>query len=369
MYLVGGALRDLLLGRMPVELDFAFSGSEEAFLAAHPEALRVGKSVSVCLWRGRECMPLRGGSIPADLQARDLTVNALALGSDGKLHMHPRAAEDLRNNMLRPASPSSFMDDPARVFRLARFAALWPDWRIHRSAFEQMRAVGRKALGALPPERVGRELLKTLPSPAPGRFFRVLGQGNCLEPWFVELERARYVPAGPARWHKNSVFGHSLRLMDELAGDNVAVWMALCHDLGKILTDTALLPHHYGHEKTGAPLANRLVRRLHLPTALAGAGVLAAEAHMKAGMYKKLRVGTRRDLLWRVHCTGLSEPFWKLADADSASSVSATALEELAVIRKVTLPQAWRNRGEQSARMLRELQCAALADHARTTGP
>ena len=123
LYLVGGAVRDLLLGRRPTDLDFAFDGTMADFLAAHPEAVRVGKSVDVCLWHGRECMPLRGGTLAADFEARDLTINALALDTAGRLHSHPQALEDLRNSLLRPASPTAFADDPTRVFRLARFAA------------------------------------------------------------------------------------------------------------------------------------------------------------------------------------------------------------------------------------------------------
>lgn len=104
---MGGAVRDLLLGRVPVELDFAFSGDMADFLAAHPDARPVGKSVRVCLWRGRECMPLRGGSLEADLLARDLTVNAMALDSRGLLRFHPEALADLRARRLRPASSTA----------------------------------------------------------------------------------------------------------------------------------------------------------------------------------------------------------------------------------------------------------------------
>ena len=361
LYLVGGAVRDLLLGRKPTDLDFAFDGSMADFLAVHPEAVRVGKSVDVCLWHGRECMPLRGGTLAADFEARDLTINALALDTAGRLHTHPQALEDLRNSLLRPASPTAFADDPTRVFRLARFAARWPSWRIDREAFAQMRALTAQQLAALPAERVAREMLKALAGPRPARFFRVLAQGGCLLPWFAEHECARYIPAGPRQWHANSVFGHSLRLMDELAGDALAVWMALCHDIGKIGTDPALLPHHYGHEARGVPHALALAKRLRLPAVYARAGALAAEEHMKAGMFATLRAGTRRDLLWRVNQLGLSKPFWKLADADSGTPVSELAYPCLVAITAVRLPEEWHNRGEESARKLRDMQCVALA--------
>ena len=300
LYLVGGAVRDLVLGRAPVELDFAFSGDMADFLTAHSDARPVGKSVRVCLWRGRECMPLRGGSLEADLLARDLTVNAMALDCRGLLRFHPQALADLRARRLRPASPTAMADDPARIFRLARFAALWPDWQVDDAAYRQMHALPSATLAAIPAERVCRELRKSLAAPAPARFFEILTKGNALVPWFTELEAARDIPAGPARWHKNSVLGHTLRIMNLTAGDALAAWMALCHDLGKVSTDPVLLPHHYGHERRGVAPALALAERLRLPVLFRKAGALAAAEHMKAGMFPSLRPGTRRDLLWRT---------------------------------------------------------------------
>lgn len=368
LYLVGGALRDLLLGRAPAELDFAFSGSMADFLRLHPGARQVGKSVRVALWRGREYMPLRGPNLQADLRTRDLTINALALDEHGRLHAHPQALDDLRASVLRPASPTAFGDDPARVFRLARFAALWPDWRIDESAVRQMRALPSRTLAAIPAERVGRELRKALAGPAPARFLEVLAQGWALVPWFAELEAARGIPAGPAPWHKNSVWEHTLRLMNVLTGDALAVWMALCHDLGKIGTDPALLPHHYGHEMRGVSLARDLARRLRLPALYGKAGALAAAEHMKAGIFLSLRPGTRRDLLWRVHSSGLGKSFWRLVDADSGTRLSATARGQLDTLLAVRLPEVWRGKGQLSARKLRELHCQALVAM-REVGP
>lgn len=130
-YLVGGAVRDILLGQAPVELDYAVDGDDAAFLAAHPDAALVGKSVQVCLWHGCEFMPLRGGSLPADLAARDLSVNALALDAGGHVHAHARTLDDLERRLLRPASPDAFRKDPLRLFRLARFACRHSDWQLH----------------------------------------------------------------------------------------------------------------------------------------------------------------------------------------------------------------------------------------------
>ncbi len=360
-YLVGGAVRDMLLGGSPTEFDYAFSGDAAHFLASHAGACRVGKSVRVCLWRGQEYMPLRGGSIESDLAARDLTCNALALDADGVLHSHPLALHDLRDKILRPASAHAFADDPVRAFRLARFAARFPAFSVHEEALRQMRALhGSGAVAALPAERVGRELLKALATPSPARFLRVLAAGGLLSPWFTELDGCDSIPAGPAQWHSGSVLEHTARVMNAVAGDSMAVWMALCHDLGKMTTPPAELPHHYQHEKRGEALALALAERLALSRLHRQAGTLAVRQHMKAGMYDRLRIGTCRDLLWATRQEPFHDAFWRMVDADSRNRHSVRAAQELTVIAAVRLPEVWQNRGIESARQLRELQCLAL---------
>lgn len=360
-YLVGGAVRDLLLGRKPSEFDITFTGKAEDFLRAHPEAQTVGRTVSVCLLHGREHMPMRGANIEQDLAARDLTINALALEVNGTLHCHPMALHDLQNNILRPASDSALADDPARVFRLARFAAHFSDFSVHESVYDQMRNPQLQAEQALlPAERVGRELLKALASPKPSRFITVLQQGNMLAPWFAELQGAENLPAGPPQWHRGSVLEHIAQVMDLVSGDPLAVWMALCHDLGKITTPADILPHHYGHEKRGMQAATQLGKRLALPTRYIMAGALAAREHMKGGTYDRLRIGTRRDLLISVHSAGLDLPFWALANADSKKDLASLAKKDLATLLEVRLPPEWRNKGKASADKLRALHCAAL---------
>ncbi len=361
IYLVGGAVRDLLLGRRPCDYDFAFSGEPEAFLAAREGARVVGTSVRVCLWRGREYMPLHENSLERDLAARDLTINALALAEDGRLHCHPLALRDLRDGVLRPASPSAFLDDPARIFRTARFAAFMPRFRLAGECVALMRAVPDEALRTIPAERVGRELFKALTAPCPGRFLRVLDEAACLRFWFAELESASDVPAGPAPWHDGSVLAHAAQLMDAMSGDPLAVWMALCHDLGKISTPPEMLPHHYGHEKRGAAPALKLARRLRLPRAYRQAGVLAAEEHMRAGLLLSMRPGGQRDVLWRVHRAGFHASFWRMVDADGGFPLSGEAGRRLDVLRSVRLPEEWRDKGPASEAKLRELHCAALS--------
>lgn len=331
------------------------------FLQQHPSAQIVGRSVQVCLLEGKEYMPLRGNSIADDLAARDLTINALALESNGKLHMHPQALHDLQQGILRPASPTAFMDDSTRAFRVARFAAHFSTFSIDDAVYAQMRSAQvQEAQKTLPAERIGREVLKACACPKPSRFLQVLSQGNLLQPWFAELDGADTLPAGPPQWHRGTVLEHIGQVMDAVAGDPLAVWMALCHDLGKVSTPPDILPHHYGHEKRGAEAATTLAGRLALPKRYSLAGALAAREHMKGGTYERLRIGTRRDLLMIVHQADLDIPFWRLVNADSHKDISSLAQAELDTLLAIRLPLEWHNKGEASAHKLRAMHCAAL---------
>lgn len=368
-YIVGGAVRDLLLGRPLREVDMAFEGSADDMVRAYPHACKVGRSVEVFLLHGVECMPLRGGTLEADLRARDLTINALALEENGMVHAHPQALADLNDKVLRPASERAFHDDPARIYRLARFAAAFPGFSVHEEALHQVRAV--IASGAhthVPAERVGQELRKALCTPRPSRFLEVLSRANALGHWFQELEGADSIPAGPALWHDGSVLKHVGEVMDKTAAirraeddEALCVWMALCHDLGKVDTPPDMLPHHYAHELRGEKAATALAKRLALSSRHIRAGALAAREHMKGGLFETLRAGTRRDILHAVHTAGMDGPFWALVNADSGKNIAPQAEAQLKVMLAVSLPSQWRDKGAASGIRLRQMQCEALA--------
>jgi tRNA nucleotidyltransferase (CCA-adding enzyme) len=217
-----------------------------------------------------------------------------------------------------------------------------------------------RLLEALPAERVGRETLKALAASRPSRFLLVLASAECLYPWFAECVGMDAIPAGPPQFHRASVLEHTCRVMDALAGNQQAVWMGLTHDLGKTTSPSDMLPHHYGHERRGKDMAHALAERLALPRRLQKAGVLAAELHMRGGIYPKLRIGAKRDVLMRVHAARLDAPFWDMVSADAENDRRTDALRDLAVLRSVRLPDAFRGKGEASGARLRLLQCEAL---------
>ena len=163
-----------------------------------------------------------------------------------------------------------------------------------------------------------------LRSTAPGTVLvSAIARREAWLPCFLTL--ADSIPAGPVPYHTGSVLAHTARCMDAVAGDPLAVWMALVHDAGKLTTPRALWPHHYGHESRGRLIVPVWTKRLGLPDGYTRAGVLSARLHMKAGRYQQLRPGKKFDLLHEVDASGYSVPFWKVVDADTRSSISEIA--------------------------------------------
>lgn len=363
IYLVGGGVRDLLLGRAVRDKDYLVTNAtKEQFKTTFPHAQEVGKAFPVFLIDGKEYAFPRGESLEADLLARDLTINAMALDQQGELVCHPLAIDDLGGRILRPASNTALLQDPLRVFRAARFYALLPEFSPHRELLEAMQnCAATEAFKTIAADRVGQETRKALDATKPGNYLRLLDKAKCLRPWFRELDRASDIPAGPAPHHHTSVLGHTAEIMDKVAQDPLCVWMALCHDLGKCATPEEEWPRHIGHEAAGERLAEQLGTRLRLPIKYIKAGQKAALLHMKAGRYAELRPGTRVDLLMEAHLARIMEPLFKLAAADQNENHAKQANAELKTILKVTLPEKDRNLGAASGEKLRQLRAQAIA--------
>ncbi len=374
-YLVGGAVRDLLLGRPVVDQDYLIvDATPEAFVRRYRRARQVGKTFPVFMLGQAQYAWPRGDCVAEDLLARDLTINAMAMGDSrqiaGRLHFHPLALPDLKARILRPCGETSLFDDPLRVYRAARFAAVLPDFTPHPELLAQMRAVAvAGVLSDIFAERVAQEVRKALDAAKPSRFFRLLADTGCLLPWLPEIEAALHVPAGPERYHKGSVFDHLLDMVDALAGEPLAGWMGVCHDLGKVRTPECQWPRHIDHDNVGAVVAEELGRRLKLPNRVREAGVAAAQWHMKAARYGELRAGTRVDMLTWLHKHELVEALFAVVHADSGQDVSPMVKRDLKLMLSVHLPGRQRMRGPESGAKLRNLRCQKLAEAEKKTSP
>ena len=177
------------------------------------------------------------------------------------------------------------------------------------------------------------------------------------------------VPAGPEPYHTGSVFDHLCDIADALAGQPLAGWMGVCHDLGKATTPPDLWPHHHGHDAAGATVAEALGRRLKLPNRVREAGVAAAALHTQVLRYPELRAGTRVDMLTWLHKHELTEALCLTVAADSGVDVAPLVNRDLKRMLAVHLPGRQRMRGPESGAKLRSLRCQKLAEADRQEAP
>lgn len=302
-YLVGGTLRDVLLGRAAGELlDLATDRRPEEVMALFPRVEPIGLAhgtvLVLCEGLGFECTTFRREGayadarhpddvefttdLRADLRRRDFTVNALAFDPRSGVLVDPHGGlADLERRCLRAVGEplARFREDALRPVRAARFAAtleleLEPATRAALGG-----ALDRARLVAV--ERVREELVKLMAAPRPSVGLELLREAGLLALWMPELARCHAVPQN--RWHAYDVYTHSLETCDHApAAKPVVRWAALLHDLGK--PDTRVERRgdgtFYGHQSVGAELADRLLERLRFPGALRAAVVHLVREHM-----------------------------------------------------------------------------------------
>jgi tRNA nucleotidyltransferase (CCA-adding enzyme) len=201
-----------------------------------------------------------GTSIDKDLARRDFSINSIAIKySDGSLVDTFNGAEDIKNRLIRTINDRFVIEDPNRVYRLARFVAEF-DFNIDSKTIQIVKR-DKAHVAEVQPERIYAELKKTYERASqPSIFFRVLFHLDVLKYHFPYFNVASRISAGPNQYHgSKSVFEHLLDAFDnaKLKGHSFDVALAsLHHDLGKILTDKKLLPKHHGHENRGYKLVN-----------------------------------------------------------------------------------------------------------------
>ncbi len=281
VYLVGGAVRDKLLGLPVRDRDWLVTGAGETDLTA-AGFRKVGKHFPVFLHplsHEEYALPRRApdASAPpgfpdpalyADLSARDLTINAMAMDADQQLIDPFGGEQDIRRRQLRHVS-SAFADDPVRILRTARLHARYSHLGFG-IAHESLRVMSELSgeLKAVAPERLWQELSRALSEPRPSVFFEDLRECGALRVILPELDALFGVPQ-PAKYHPEIDTGvHTLLVVDrarQLSEQPRVVFAALTHDLGKALTPKHILPHHYGHESKGRPLVEAVCQRLRVP--------------------------------------------------------------------------------------------------------
>src|SRR6186713_693821 len=330
VYLVGGAVRDRLLGREVSERDWVVVGATPGELE-RAGFIPVGRDFPVFLhpktkeehalarlerkvapgYRGFSTEFSADVKLEDDLRRRDLTINAMAQDGDGNIIDPYGGQRDLEARLLRHVS-EAFAEDPVRILRVARFAARYAPlgFRVADETLALMRQmVADGEAGALVAERVWTETEKALGEPCPDVFITVLRDCGALKVVYPEIDALFGVPQ-PEKWHPEIDTGvHQLLALREAvkAGGGVpARFAVLMHDLGKAATPADKLPSHPGHEESGAALVEQLCARLRVPNNLRELAVLTARFHTHVHRAFELRAATVLNTL--ESCDALRRP-------------------------------------------------------------
>lgn len=299
IYMVGGAVRDRLLGLPVQDHDWVVVGATPEQMVAQGY-LPVGKDFPVFLhpdsreeyalarterksgrgYKGFTVFTSPDVTLEEDLARRDLTINSIAACADwtsagGKLGskvdlIDPFGGQrDLQAKVLRHVT-DAFREDPVRILRLARFAARFHDFSIAPETMALLREmVADGEADHLVPERVWQELSRGLMEAHPARMFDVLRDCGALAVVLPELNRLWGVPQR-AEYHPEVDTGvHVMMVLQMAARLNASLpvrWACLMHDLGKGTTPADVLPRHIGHEQRSSKLLRTVGQRLRVPT-------------------------------------------------------------------------------------------------------
>jgi tRNA nucleotidyltransferase (CCA-adding enzyme) len=341
-YIVGGAVRDALLGRPVNDHDWVVVGSTpQAMLDAgfvpvgkdfpvflHPEtheehALARTERKSGRGYRGFVVHAAPDVTLEDDLARRDLTINAIAQDERGALIDPHGGQRDLRDKVLRHVS-AAFEEDPVRILRLARFAARFTDFRVAPETMALVRQmVEAGEVDHLVPERVWQELSTGLMEPRPSRMLQVLREGGALARLLPEVDRLYGVPQPEAHHPEVDTGVHLEMVLDQAAAMDASLnvrFACLCHDLGKGTTRPDEWPRHIGHEGRSEALARSVAERLKAPTEAGALAQLVAREHTNIHRATELGAAALMRLLER--CDAFRRP-QRFAEALLACEIDA----------------------------------------------
>ena len=352
IYLVGGAVRDKLLGLTPKELDWVVVGATPSELESQGYK-QVGKDFPVFLHpktheeyalarTERKTAPGYYGfnvhaapdvTLEEDLLRRDLTVNAIAESDNGQLTDPFNGQQDLENKLLRHVSPA-FSEDPVRILRVARFAARFAHlgFTVAPETNQLMQyMVNAGEVDALVAERVWAETDRALGEKTPTRFFEVLRDCGALEKLFPEIERLYGVPQ-PEKHHPEIDTGvHTMMVLEQaarLSAEPIVRFAALVHDLGKGTTPKDQWPKHIAHEERGVPLVEAMCERLRAPKIYRELAVAVTRYHLHYHRAAELKASTMLKTLNAVDALRRPERFEQFITACEADSRGRTGFED-----------------------------------------
>ncbi len=332
IYLVGGAVRDALLGQPAGDRDWVVVGATQSDMEArgfkavgkdfpvflHPDS---GEEYALARTERKSGRGYRGFVVDADpsvtleedLQRRDFTINAIARDETTGALVDPwGGVRDIERRVLRHVGPA-FIEDPLRVLRAARFMARFAPlgFTLAPETAELMRQMAASGeLDALVPERIWQELRRTLALPRPSAFLRCLHDTGALKAILPELDALYGVPQR-AEFHPEVDTGIHQEMVSDMAarlapGDDLIGFAALTHDLGKALTPHDALPRHVMHEQRGLKPLAALCERLKVPTDHRQLAEAVCREHLNVHRIDELRDATVLELIQR--CDGFRRP-------------------------------------------------------------
>lgn len=327
-YVVGGAVRDALLGLPVQDHDWVVVGATPEQMVAkgfrpvgkdfpvflHPEtreeyALARTERKTAPGYHGFVFHTSPDVKLEDDLIRRDLTINAMARAEDGSIVDPYGGQQDLQDRVFRHVS-DAFAEDPVRILRLARFAARLPDFRVADTTLALMRQmVDEGEVDALVPERVWQEFSRGLMEQKPSRMIEVLRDCGALSRILPELDALWGVPQPPLHHPEVDTGVHMMLVIDYAAerGFDLPIrFAALMHDLGKGVTPAEHWPKHHGHEGMGPRLIQALSKRLRVPAECRDLAVITAREHGNVSRAMELRPNTIVTLFER--CDGFRKP-------------------------------------------------------------
>jgi len=327
-YLVGGAVRDALMGHPGADRDWVVvGGTPEALVAQgfqpvgrdfpvflHPDtheeyALARTERKTARGYHGFEIHASPDVTLEEDLARRDLTINAIAQDANGE-RIDPYGGErDIANKVLRHVT-QAFREDPVRILRLARFAARFPDFIVAPETMALMREMVEDGeVDALVSERVWQELSRGLMAAKPSRMLQVLRACGALKRLLPEVDQLYGVPQR-AEYHPEIGTGIHLEMVLDAAARMHAPlevrFACLCHDLGKGTTPADVLPRHIGHEQRSEKLTRAVCERWRVPVECKELAELVAREH--GNIHQSGSFGAEAVLRLLVRCDALRRP-------------------------------------------------------------
>ncbi|HYE70018.1 MAG TPA: multifunctional CCA addition/repair protein [Aquabacterium sp.] len=386
MYMVGGAVRDALLGLPVNDRDWVVVGAspEEMILSGflpvgrdfpvflHPEtkeeyALARTERKTARGYHGFTFHAEPGVTLEQDLARRDLTINAMAQDGAGNVIDPFDGRADLQHRVLRHVT-EAFREDPVRILRLARFAARFFDFSVAPETLALMRGMVEEGeVDALVPERVWQELSRGLMEARPSRMFEVLRDCGALAKLLPEVnrlwgvpQRAEYHPEVDTGVHLMMVLDMSARLQAPLA----VRFACLTHDLGKGTTPESVLPKHIGHEERSARMLQKVANRLRVPTECRELADVVAREH--GNIHRSTEFGAAALVRLLERCDAIRKPqrFGDVLLACECDARGRLGFEERPYPQRERLLAAL-----QAAQSVATASIAAEAQAAGATGP